>query len=326
MDTSLFENVKRIITHVNCPDGMGSAIMLNCVFPDIEPEFYHHKQPEYLNLVPEEGMLFCDIIPPEHRASEFVPFRPIVLDHHKGVDWVVALYGERGVFADEKKEPGVSGTTLAFREVLAPHLGKRMPNNVVSLRKAAGFARLAGVRDTWQKKDPSWERACHQAAMLTFYPWEYWKERVASEVFNPHSMDMFKNEMEVGQKIYEKRMRDSNRCVQNSIVFKTNGYKVAVFNDPDRLCSDVAEMHRKNGVDVIAGFYYVDDGEGPNIVYSLRCNDLFNVKDMAIALGGGGHSEAAGFSIVTDIEDVNPFLRFKDLFDNYVEENGWARL
>jgi oligoribonuclease NrnB/cAMP/cGMP phosphodiesterase (DHH superfamily) len=324
MDVSLFKDVKRIITHGGCPDGMGSAVMLHCVFSDIEPEFYHHKQPEYLNLVPEEGMLFCDIIPPEHRAEEFVPYNPVVLDHHKGVEHIVAMYGERGVFADEKKEPGVSGTTLAFREIFAPSINER--GNEGALRKASEFARLAGIRDTWQKKDPDWEKACHQAAMLTFYPWEHFSSNSYSEIFGL-SYEAFPDEMKVGENIYAKRMRDAKKCLNNSVVFRSNGYKVAVFNDPDKLCSDVAEMHRQNHTaDVIAGFYYVDDGEGTNIIYSMRCNQLFNVQEMASALGGGGHTKAAGFSITMNIEDVNPFLRFKELFDDYVENNGWARL
>jgi oligoribonuclease NrnB/cAMP/cGMP phosphodiesterase (DHH superfamily) len=329
MDVSLFEGVNRIVTHGNCPDGMGSAVILRCVFPGIEPEFYHHKQPEYLNLVPEEGMLFCDITPPEHRAEDFVSVNPIVLDHHKGVEHIVGLYGERGVFADESKEPGVSGTTLAFREILEPYIRKvftKLQNPQKALQKAGEFARLAGVRDTWQKQDPDWESACHQAAMLTFYPWEHWADRAASEMFNPYYSQAFSDEMDVGQNIYAKRMKDATKCIKNSIVFKSCGYKVAVFNDPDRLCSDVAEMHRQNGVDVVAGFYYVDDGEGPNIIYSIRCNEKFNVQTMASSLGGGGHSKAAGFSVTTQIQDINPFLRFKELFDKFVENNGCARL
>jgi len=324
MDTSLFKNVRRVITHHNCPDGMGSAIMLHCVFPHIKPEFYHHKQPEYLNLPAEEGMLFCDIIPPEHRAEEFVPVDPIVLDHHKGVEHVVAMY-ERGVFADEKKEPGVSGTTLAYREIFEPHVRKRIAACEPILRKAGEFARLAGIRDTWQKGDPDFERACHQAAMLTFYPWEHWRDNAVSDMFGKHT-EAFNDEMTVGENIYEKRMRDAAKCAKNSIVFKSKGYKVAVFNDPDRLCSDVAELHRKSGANVVAGFYYVDDGDGPNIIYSLRCDERFNVAEMAKALGGGGHSKAAGFSVPMDFEGVNPFLRFKDLFDEYVENNGCERL
>jgi len=324
MDWNLLKNTKRIITHSNCPDGMGSAIILRVVFPEIEPEFYHHSQDEYLNLKAEEGMLFCDIIPPEHRAQEFVDVNSIVLDHHKGVEHIVDMFGELGIFADEKKEPGVSGTTLAWREVFVPwsqeltdfskedYFGQHAESynhELCSCEAIREFAILAGIRDTWQINDPKFKLASEQAAMLTFFPWEYWKNKVKH--FS------FEGEMLVGHNILNKRLRDAAVCVDNSVVFDVNGYKVAVFNDPDKLCSDTSALHIENGVDVVAGFYYFSDLDGLHITYSLRSNDNFSVGKMAKSLGGGGHTKASGFSLKTELEEVNPFLKFKEIFEEY---------
>lgn len=318
MDWKYLQDVQRVITHANCPDGIGSALVIKTIFPNIEPEFYYHSQSEYLNLKAEEGMLFCDIIPPENRALEFVNANAIVLDHHKGAEHIVKMFRKRGVFADEANEPGVSGTTLAWREVFVP--GVSHIDVDLDYQKVKEFARLAGIRDTWQKDHVDFEQSCYQASMLMFYDWEYLSSRCLSLFKND-----FKDEMAVGRNIYEKRMKQAAKCVGNSVVFKSLGYQIAVFNDPEKLCSDVSELHRKNGVDVVAGFYYVDDGNGYKIIYSLRSNELFNVADFSKSLGGGGHSKAAGFSIETNIDDINPFLKFKELFDEYVGFNKLVR-
>lgn len=311
--------IQRVITHDNCPDGMASAILLKGAFPHVEPEFYHHSQKGYLNLVATPGMLFCDIVPPPKRANEFVRAGAVVLDHHKKAQGIVEMFGNNGVFADEKEEPGVSGASLAFREVLKPLLDSQIKQSkgeekrrlLFILEKAEDFARLAGIRDTWQKDNPDFRKASEQAAMLTFFPWDYWVKR--------DYLDFdFAGEMDVGKSLLEKRMREATKCANDSLIFETKGYRVAVFNDPDKLCSDVSEIHRNNGIDVVAGFYYFKDQGQLNITYSLRSNDKFDVGQVANQLGGGGHSKAAGFSMPVFLEDENPFLGFYQIFEKYV--------
>ena len=73
----------------------------------------------------------------------------IVLDHHKSTKHIVLEFGENGVYADEKTEPGVSGAVLAFREVWKPIEAEAAKDtDVVSVTHEyiRNFARLAGIR------------------------------------------------------------------------------------------------------------------------------------------------------------------------------------
>lgn len=307
MDWNILKNTKRIITHANCPDGMASAIILYSVFPTIEPEFYSYNDFDYLNLKAEKGMLFCDITPPKHRYEEFVEVDAIVLDHHKGAEKIVKSF-KNGIFADEIEEPGVSGAYLAWREV---YTSKYRSND-----SAKKFAELAGVRDTWQINHPDFISSCWQAIMLQFYSWEYWKKKYWKDLSFDFS---FFNEMDTGRSLFEKRQKDVNNCVKNSLIFSINNLKVAVFNDPDKLCSDVAEIHRKNGVDIIAGFYYSNKNKSISLNWSLRSNDNFNVQKLATYMGGGGHAKAAGFT-VNDENERNPFIYINDILRSYINE------
>ena len=101
-----------------CPDGRASAIILHDAFPAAKVVFLTHDTQEYLELPAEPDQVWCDIVPPHARASEFVAAGAWVLDHHKGAKDIVAMFGERGVFADEKERPGVSGAMLAWEFVM----------------------------------------------------------------------------------------------------------------------------------------------------------------------------------------------------------------
>ena len=161
------KQVRTIITHANCPDGIASAILLHDALPSAQIKFVTHGTKEYRELPAEDWMLFCDITPPAERAHEFLPRVPVVLDDHKGAEHLVKTFTHH-VFADEKLEPGVSGAVLAYREVW-----DRLRHHGLH-GEACRFARLAGVRDTWQTSSPDFQRSNEQAVALTFWPVEKW--------------------------------------------------------------------------------------------------------------------------------------------------------
>ena len=256
MDYKKLKKVERIVVHDNCPDGMASALFLYDALY-IEPEFLSYGQPAFENLEATPNTLFCDITPPHDRYKEWLGLDTIVLDHHRSTKELVAAFGDMGVFADEKEEPGVSGAVLAYREVYKPvALEEKYYSSydVPESKMPAMFAKIAGIRDTWQNDSPYWLESCEQAATLTFYPWEHWRGIVQNSHYD------FPNEMNVGRLVYAKRLGDAAKCAENSLRFEEGGFKVAVFNDPDKLTSDVAEYLRTNyGVNVIAGFNFTKD-------------------------------------------------------------------
>lgn len=312
------QNIKRVITHGNCPDGMASAILLHKPTNYVEPEFMVHGTEKYLNLEATEGMLFCDIVPPPDRAQEFVDAGAWVLDHHNTTKPIVDMFGDRGVFADEDADPGVSGAVLAYREVWKPWFEAENSEEELERYKplsdsAERFAYLVGVRDTWQREDNNFVEASIQAATLTFFSWEYWSNYMSGFALI--------NERNTGKSVYDKRMSDVKKCVASSYMFEADDYKVAVFNDTDKLTSDASEKFRtEHGCNVIAGFYYIKDkpDQFPIICFCLRSDDTFDVGEMAAKFGGGGHKASAGFSKELDLMDANPFLMFKDTFTDYV--------
>jgi len=122
MNIDHMKNIKKLICHgPNCADGKASALILHDALPEAEIVFCNYGTPEYKALTPEPGVLFCDFSPYVEReqgpkdppmtaygralAQAWVDAGTIVLDHHKGCADLVALFGDRGVFADEKAEP-----------------------------------------------------------------------------------------------------------------------------------------------------------------------------------------------------------------------------
>jgi hypothetical protein len=314
--------IKRIIVHGNCHDGMASAILLYDALR-IEPEFIIHGTKEYVEMEATEGMLFCDITPPEDRYEEFIKAGAIVLDHHIGVKYIVEAFGENGVFADEEKDPGVSGALLAFREVWLPKYYHWLsavgePCALSPYKESLELlATLAGIKDTWQKHNSRWHEAGAQTCMLTFYSWEYWKRKIGDYYFS--------EEMEVGRMIYEDRMLKAEKLADKAFVFKVvvndSGYKIAIFNDPDRYTSDVSEILRNRGVNVVAGFFYTKrpSDENPLICFSIRTDGSINASDLAKTIpGGGGHTKAAGFSETIDLGEINAYAAFRDIFIDYI--------
>lgn len=317
MHSKLLRNVERVVVHGDCPDGMASAKLLYDALK-VEPEFVKHGSEKYEQLDATEGMLFCDIAPPVNRWQEFRYQGAIVLDHHKAVEDIVKAFGERGVFADEAKDPGVSGAVLAFNEVWYPYYTEvwypyYTANPMDKCEEDARmFAKLAGIRDTWQKDNNLWKSSCHQAAALTFYSWKHWKS------LHGFCMD---EEMKVGEMIFENRLSRSKQCAKEAVIFEDCGFKVGVFNDPNRFTSDVADLLRDQGCNVIAGFSYFkakDNINSPNIYYSLRSDDSFNVGEFAESLGGGGHTLSAGFTEEVEDNDINPFTAFREIFEDYM--------
>ena len=373
--------LKVIVSHENCADGLASAMILKDVLPKAKVVFLQYGTPDHVNLVAEEGMIFCDFSPPPARAQEFVDVGAIVLDHHKTAKAVVALFGDLGVFADEKDDPGVSGAVLAYREVWLPLLTERpkadlpadqqnarttieaqlrteMDNatsrllkkgvtpedaktqveadtEVAKLKeqlafKATGplvdrvsnFARLAGVRDTWQTENPDWSLAREQHEALMFYPQEMWLE---APIFHADNPFVWNSRLSLGKVLVAKFQRGVTKALDGAYRFTANGLSVALFQGAS-YTSDAAEIA---GVDLVIGFaYFVEKQEdmagwpagtakGPKLVVSCRSRGDFDASAFAKSLGGGGHTQAAGFSVNLKAADTNPYTFIEGLVKDY---------
>ena len=278
----------KIISHAGCADGVASAMLARLALPRAEVVMLHYG-PQRDNLEPEPGMLFVDMTPPESKVEAFVSAGAICLDHHKKAQWVVESFGDNGVFADEKDEPGVSGAVLAYRHVLKP-CWEQDPEMMTEpqMVRAEGFADLCGVRDTWQKDHKDWELACMLREALLFYPLDHWTEW--------GRFDVSADEMNVGRIIYEKQQNLVEKLAQEVLIFARDEGAVAIAPAHGNTTSDLAEYLRTHrNIGTLATFFYTSNGTQLTLHISMRSTDI-DVGELAKQYpGGGGHTNAAGF-------------------------------
>lgn len=300
MDPHHLAGVNKIVSHADCPDGIASALLLRDALPNASVVFVEHSTPEFEGLVAEPGMLFCDIVPPKARTEAFVAAGTVVLDHHRAVRDVVAAFGERGVFADEASEPGVSGALLAYREVWVPLNDGR---DDATLER---FATLAGVRDTWQTQSADWDEACAQASSLMFYGFD---------ALTRPSLDPA--QLAVGRRLMEQRQQTAEQTAKGKWFRMRDD--VVIYNDRDRLLSDVAHLifEAHPPVTLVCGFFYKVLSDGQLVlVFAMRSRkDGRDVAAIAKRNGGGGHTSAAGFSQPVLATSPNPVEAFRIALD-----------
>lgn len=309
--------VQTILTHDSCPDGTASAIILRDAFSvvnhAVEVRFVQYGSDEHKTLEPAPGQLFCDITPTADRARAFADAGAIVLDHHRTARAVVEQFGENGVFADEATEPGVCGAVLAYREVwkqMRP--GYESQDHFIQY-----FATLAGIRDTWQRRDPRWEQACAQASVLNFVPNEKWLSKYLGEIASTWEH----NYRPLGELLQEKQAKDVARMAAKGWPFTTNrGTRVLIIPSKG-LTSDVAEL-LDSSFDLIAGFGYTYEPEqgAPLFILSTRSHTNFDCATFCKAHGGGGHTKAAGCSFLIKPDDPNPYVFIERLIRAYDEK------
>lgn len=300
-------------------------------------EFLVHGTPEHRHAWAEVGekcALFCDIAPHkeamETMRSEFYRRGDVVvLDHHKGTEEIVRQFGELGVFADEKAEPGVSGAVLAFREVWdrVTTPGQFVRHNVQD------FAECVGARDTWQTNDPRFQRGQWMSKALMSKPASYWLNEhnpARALLGQPQKPYLDGVDIQMGQALFEAHENAVREAVEQCAIFGVNGedryvrdgvehvaegVTLYVFQEQAsgfRLTSDVAESIRRRIGDergVVAGFSFVLDkgAEEPMFNVSLRGLGGFDVAAFARANGGNGHTAAAGFRVTLPQFRHNPY-------------------
>lgn len=289
-----------LVTHDDCADGLASAMIVADACPGIEVVFAQHNTPSLTELEPRPRMLFCDIAPPRERAHLFVEAGATVLDHHRHARDIVELFGERGVFADEELEPGVSGALLAYREVWRPMRAKNLHARVDAwhperAKEIHFFAQLVAIRDTWQRESAQWVNACALHSLLMAIPRDYWVG---------HLYRVFDSDMEeLGGILYKNRLAQVDKLIRDG-AFKLldedggSRRRWALFPDSNHLVSDVAEKLRELRIaDVVCGWWQtMNDGE-LSTVLSLRSNGSLDVGALAKRFGGGGHTRAAGCAV-----------------------------
>lgn len=310
IDTEKLLAVNHIIVHGGkCPDGRASAMILHDCMPTARIEFIQYESPELAALEPAEGQLFADFSPPKDRAKDFFEVGALVLDHHKGDKAKVQPFVDAGlgVFADEDTQPGKSGATLCA-DVWAQLQGR--PNYIFKI--ITEFARLAGIRDTWQDKDPDFERACEQAAALRFWP---------EETLLETPVERWGDLMPLGKVLWGKHTKTIRKVADKALRWSSEAGTRCVAFQGTNLSSDIAE-YLGDTVDFVVGF---DIGPSATasadefqLTLSTRSHTDFNCMNFCKHYKGGGHVRAAGVSVTAKVADApNPYSAIQEMLDKY---------
>jgi oligoribonuclease NrnB/cAMP/cGMP phosphodiesterase (DHH superfamily) len=294
---------KIFVVHDSCPDDLSAGLILNHALPGREIIFVQHGTSEYLNLEARPGMLFCDISPPPNRIKEFIDVDTGVLDHHKSVENVVRQFPHH-VFADEKLDPGVSGGTLAYSEILQPLIraGFAQYSEIASY-----IGNLAGVRDTWQKNSKDWIEACNLADALMFWP----RETLLNTELD--CIDSWNNFINIGPIVREKKLKEAKNLVDKSFTFELNNKKIMLVSGSK--IEDCTEF-LDSSYDLLIGFSFLAENNQQKMLLSLRSNNKFDCAKFAKSLGGGGHTNAAGCIINLYNDDIQPYELIKYILRN----------
>lgn len=293
--------ITKIITHKGCPDGIASAYILHQKFPNAEIQFVQHDTPEYKNIKPQPGLLFCDFSPEKNRAQEFLDAKTIVLDHHKTAQPIVELFAKEGlgIFGDEKTNPGMSGAMLAY------HFINQLDNSWHGQEDTnlETIARLIGIRDTWVRNSPDWQEACELSSALIFYPFDY--------ILSLSPQNLLNEAKTIGKILYNQKINYAKEAIKNSYRFQTEtGYNVVVVSGTS-VTSDVSDI---SDTDIVVGFNYFCVEETQKIILSFRSKSDFDVSKLVSKMGGGGHTKAAGCTLELNERSLQPYILIEEIF------------
>lgn len=354
LDLNKLMLVDTVVVHDNCPDGMASAILLKDAFygRQVEFLFVQHNTDVHKNLSPRPNVLFADFVPyaetepvpgderkrqlteaGRHTIQQWVDAGAYVLDHHKTAKdlGIIDMFLQAGqcVFGDEVANPGVCGAVLSYEHVWKPLRGDLAIQNIF----AAEFARLAGIRDTWQKTSPDFREASLQAAVLGFFPRERWLGTTLTDLAS-----RWKSEFRpIGEVLMEKQEKSVKGVLEKAYHFTTaKGTRVVCF-DGIKKSSDAAEVVGDTA-DLVIGFGYLSEPGNtahmtqdsldrviaefgglliPRMILSTRSHTTYNCSALASYYGGGGHTKAAGFNRTLKQSDPQPFEMIRQLVEAF---------
>lgn len=271
------------IYHHNCADGFAAAWAVWKKFPDIifHAGTYGQEAPD----VTGHDVVMVDFsYPREVLAKMLGQANSItVIDHHKTAKDYIAPLIEAGaidgIFDMEK-----SGAVLAWEWF---HEGEEVPLILQHVQD----------RDLWRFE---LEYTREIQATLFSYPYEF-------EVWDQLIMETDLNSLIVqGTAIERKHHKDVAELVKaNARLMKIGGHKVPTANLPYTLASDachlmcdmsLTESGQELGTRPAFGASYFDRADGKR-VFSLRSVGDFDVSEIAKRYGGGGHKNAAGFTV-----------------------------
>ena len=293
-----------IIYHANCTDGFGAAFCAWLKFGD-EAEYVpmnYGEQGEF-DVANREVYILDFSFPREVMDHIFKHAKHVVwLDHHKtAFEMWLNSYEKGGVHVCNRYGPTTpceivlndnkSGVMLAW-EHFNPEVEPPL------------FIKLIDDRDRWQFK-LSQSKAFH-TAMSMRKPWSFesWENEFACPQVYFYGISELLNQGEL-LLLYQKQQVESLAKYGRKVVipFEPGPCQGLAVNTSVHMSEVGHELANRSGT--FGLIWYL--GEGSVAKCSLRSNGDYDVSAIAKQFGGGGHCNAAGFSI--DVQTLLGWLK-----------------
>ncbi len=292
------ENPKQDIVciyHANCNDGFGAAWVVNLYFGEGQVDFIPMNYGDALDLtkVRNKKVYIVDFSFPKNILLDLakVADRVILLDHHKTArDDLQELQANSAlcnlfdldIIFDMKK----SGAEITW-EYFFPNARKPQ------------IIRMIADRDLW-KFEISETKRFHEGLVSyprTFEAWDLLAESANGEM---ESL-IYKGEILIE---YRDRCIDSI-LKSNTKIMRIGGFDILAVNAPYIFASEIGNIMAKGSNTFVAIWSMDCNGE---YQFSLRSDKMgLDVGEIAKQYGGGGHKNAAGFTVAS-LADLNPII------------------
>ncbi len=263
----------------NCADGFASAWVVNKVNNGVE--FFAANYGDELPDCTGKDVLFVDFSAKQDvmRKIASVAKSVLVIDHHKTSQEDLKILAEEKLI-DCVFDMDRSGCVLTWEYLCRP-------SEPVPL-----LLRHIQDRDLWRFELPNTKEV--MAAVMS-YPYDFNMFTGLVERMEDDPYDLIGE----GRAILQAHEKNVETVIQSTLrIMKIGGHEVPVCNANSMFASDIGnKLCQGHGSlnPLFASTYFVNDKA--QFCFSLRSIGDFDVSEIAKQYGGGGHKNAAGFTV-----------------------------
>ena len=282
------------IYHGGCDDGFGAAWAVRTALGEENVEFYPGVYQQPPPDVTDRHVAIVDfsykrpvLLEMAAKASSI-----LILDHHKSAAEDLSGFSDAmpqfddwcGEYLFARKPRAVRGFVWAEFDMNRSGAGMAW-DYVMAHHARPKFINYLEDRDLWRRQLPHSDEF---TIALRSYPQDFF---VWDQLAWDNGVERLISEGTHIQRYYRGRVEDLKRCAYVAIMGSAT---CRISNAPYFAASEVAGELCGDDVDFGASYFEVRDGLWQ---YSLRSRGEFDVSKVALEYGGGGHRNAAGFTV-----------------------------
>ncbi len=291
------------IYHMNCEDGIVSAILLKKQFPDIIlfPASFDGSWKD-LPMKKGDELYFVDISPKPEEIVEFERngMKFLIIDHHVSAFNLIQEYKKHNpdvAFSNYLYYPGVCSSVAIWNYFFK---GRKMPE----------VLKFIDINDLWKWDLDKNSRYVNQyiKAMCKRSSFEDYQNLL--ETFN------YDEAADRGKLLYQKMMQDVEYMASRAAEIDFDGVRVPTVNTQlyESEVGHLLASQSKNNI----GIVYELHPDGNMVKFHVRGNKGDAARKLAEKYGGGGHDLASGFTM--SLKDFSALLK-----KNWMEQKNERR-